>query len=392
MSFVECLECSRCGAQQSHRQLQNLCPECSSPLLVRYRLEEAGHRVNKTALLDRPPDMWRYLEVLPVGAQEDIVSLGEGFTPLLRLERLGSEMGLERLYLKDESANPTGSFKARGISVAVSMARKLGAQQLCIPTAGNAGGALAAYSARAGLQAHVFMPQDTPSANLVEARMTGAHVEQVDGVISDAARMMQERGKHQGWFDLSTLKEPYRIEGKKTMGYEVAEQLAWELPEVIFYPTGGGTGLIGMWKAFDEMEEMGWIDSRRPRMVSVQADGCAPIVDAFEKGLEEAPAWPDPHTISSGLRVPKAIGDFLMLRVLRQSQGRALAVSDQQTVEWIQKAGRKEGIFLCPEGAACFVALAKLVQMGWIAPHEQVVVFNTGAGLKYIDTLLPFLS
>ncbi|MEE8586778.1 MAG: threonine synthase, partial [Acidobacteriota bacterium] len=315
-----------------------------------------------------------------------------GMTPLLHCPRLGQALGLTRLYIKDESQLPTGSFKARGMTVAVSLAKELGITRVAAPTAGNAGGALAAYSARAGLQAHVFMPQDTPSANVVEARMTGAHVDLVEGVITDAARMMQERGKHQGWFDISTLKEPYRIEGKKTMGYEVAEQLDWELPDVIFYPTGGGTGLIGMWKAFDEMEEMGWIDSRRPRMVSVQADGCAPIVDAFEKGLEEAPPWPDPHTLSSGLRVPKAIGDFLMLRVLRQSQGQAVAVSDQQTVEWIQEVGRKEGTFLCPEGAACFVALAKLVEEGWISPHDKVVVFNTGAGLKYIDTLLPFLG
>ncbi len=390
MSYVSHLDCSRCGAHQAPHQLHNLCPECGSPLLVRYRLEEAGHNFNKTSLLDRPPDMWRYLEVLPVDGEEDIVSLGEGFTPLLRLRRLGSEMGLDGLYLKDESLNPTGSFKARGISAAVSLARKLGARQLCIPTAGNAGGALAAYAARAGLEAHVFMPQDSPSANVVEARMTGAQVELVDGVISDAARLMQEHGKGRGWFDISTLREPYRIEGKKTMGYEVAEQLAWELPDVIFYPTGGGTGLIGMWKAFDEMEEMGWIDSRRPRMVSVQAEGCAPIVDAFEKGLEEAPAWEDPHTISSGLRVPKAIGDFLMLRVLKQSRGRAVAVSDQETVEWMRKVGRKEGTFLCPEGAACFVALSELLEEGWISPQQQVVVFNTGTGLKYIDTLLAF--
>ncbi|HSR67004.1 MAG TPA: threonine synthase [Acidobacteriota bacterium] len=390
MSYVSCLQCSRCQEEFSHRELHNLCRRCSSPLLVRYRLDEAAHDVSKTSLLDRPPDMWRYLEVLPVDHDEDIVSLGEGMTPLLPLRRLGAELGLNKLFMKDEGVNPTGSFKARGLSAAVTMARKLGAGKLCIPTAGNAGGALAAYAARAGIPAFIFMPADTPSANVVEARMTGAHVEHVEGVITDAGAVIARRKDEEGWFDVSTLKEPYRIEGKKTMGYELAEQFNWKLPDVIFYPTGGGTGLIGMWKAFEEMERMGWIDSRRPRMVSVQAEGCAPIVKAFHEGAEEAPAWPNPHTISSGLRVPKAIGDFLMLRALRESNGNAVAVSDEDTYRAVREVGRLEGVFLCPEGAACFVALQRLVEQEWMGTDETVVVFNTGSGTKYVDTFMQF--
>ena len=389
MSYMQFLECSRSGQQFDHRQLHNLSPE-GAPLLARYDLDQAGRQMGKTALLDRPPDMWRYMEVLPVDSEEEIVTLGEGFTPLLPMQRLGERLGLTKLYMKDESLNPTGSFKARGISAAVTMARKLGARKLCIPTAGNAGGALAAYAAHAGLESFIFMPEDTPAANRVEAEMAGGHVELVQGVITDAAQIMAKRMHEEGWFDISTLKEPYRIEGKKTMGYELAEQLDWRLPDVVLYPTGGGTGLIGMWKAFDEMERLGWIGEHRPRMVTVQASGCAPIVKAFHEGADKAEPWPDPRTMSSGLRVPKAVGDFLMLTALRESNGTAVSVSDEDTYDSIVEVGRLEGAFLCPEGAACFRALGQLVDQGWIERDESVVVFNTGSGVKYIDSLIEY--
>lgn len=390
MSFVKHLECSRCREAFSHRELHNLCPKCGGPLLVRYHLDQIKRRLKKSILLDRPADMWRYIEVMPVDSEDDIVTLGEGYTPLLPLERLGKGYGLRNLYVKDESLNPTGSFKARGLSAAVSMARKLGATKLAIPSAGNAAGALAAYGAKAGLEVFIFMPQDTPLANVVEARMTGAHVELVAGVITDAGRIVAERKDQEGWFEVSTLKEPYRIEGKKTMGYELAEQFHWKLPDVIVYPAGGGTGLIGMWKAFAEMEELGWIDGRRPRMVAVQSDGCAPIVKAFEEGKNSAEAWRSPQTFAVGIRVPSAIGDFLMLEALRQSQGIAIAVSDTEILEAIREVGSKEGLFFAPEGAACQVALKKLRAQGWIRDEETVLLFNTGAGIKYVDLIKRF--
>ncbi len=392
MTFVTGLECSRCGHTAEPGRLVNTCPQCASPLLVRYDLHEVKRHLKKTDLLDRPADMWRYFEVLPLDEEEAIVTLGEGFTPLLRVGRLAAKLGLEQLYLKDEALQPTGSFKARGLSVAVSMARRLGARELCIPTAGNAGGALAAYGARAGLQTHVFMPRDTPRANYVETVLAGADVVQVDGLISDAARLMQQRMTEHGWFDCSTLKEPYRIEGKKTMGYELAEQFQWVLPDVIVYPTGGGTGLIGMWKAFAEMDELGWIDERRPRMVSVQSSGCAPIVKAFEAGAEESEFWEGAATFSSGLRVPKALGDFLILRALRESRGTAVAVSDDETYDAIREVGETEGIFLCPEGAACWAAVRALHSRGWLRPDERIVLFNTGAGHKYVDGVPQFAN
>ncbi len=390
MSFVQDLECSRCARRFSHLELHNLCRDCGSPLLVRYRLEEIKHAVTKTDLLDRPTDMWRYLEVLPVDGEGDIVTLGEGYTPLLPMRRLSEKTGHPHLFVKDEALNPTGSFKARGLSAAVSLARKLGARKLCIPTAGNAGGALAAYAAHAGLEAFIFMPEDTPEANVLEAEMTGARVTKVAGLITDAGKVMAERREREGWFDVSTLKEPYRIEGKKTMGYELAEQFQWVLPDVILYPTGGGTGLIGMWKAFEEMEELGWIDARRPRMVSVQSEGCAPIVKAFEEGRESAEMWPKACTFSSGIRVPKAIGDFLILKAVRQSQGVAVAVSDEQTYQAIREVGFLEGVFLCPEGAACWAAFKKLRDEGWIRDTDRTLIFNTGAGNKYIDLIREF--
>ena len=319
---------------------------------------------------------------------EDIVSLGEGFTPLFPLKRLGGN--LSKLYVKDESFNPTGTFKARGLSAAVTMAQKLGVKKVAIPTAGNAGGALAAYGARAGMEVFVFMPRNSPAANVIEAQVTGAHVELVDGVISDAARIVNQRKDEFGWFDVSTLKEPYRIEGKKTMGYEIAEQFDWDLPEVIVYPTGGGTGLIGMWKSFDEMEELGWIGSKRPRMVAVQSEGCAPIVKAFEAGEIHSEAWPEPRTFASGLCVPKALGDFMILQALQESDGVAISVSETEIYNAVLEMGEAEGLFAAPEGAACWAAVKQLQERGWIEPWEKVVLFNTGSGLKYLDSLQAF--
>jgi threonine synthase len=330
--------------------------------------------------------MWRYLEAMPVDSHSEVVSLGEGGTPIISLRVLGNELGLPKLFLKDESFNPTGSFKARGLSAAVSMARALGVTKLSIPSAGNAAGALAAYASRAGLQAFIFMPRDTPAANVVEAKVCGAQVKLVDGLITDAAAHMNQV-RADDWYDVSTLKEPYRIEGKKTMGYELSEQFDWGVPDVIVYPTGGGTGLIGMWKAFEEMQELGWIGSKRPRMVSVQAAGCAPIVKAFQEGKEQAEPWPNAHTIASGLRVPKAIGDFIMLKILRDSQGTAVAVEDSEIRREIFHIGQTEGLFVCPESAAAIVALRKLKSDGWLKPEQSIVVFNTGSGLKYLEAV-----
>src|SRR5712672_3279872 len=380
------LECGACGLRHEAQRLHNLCSQCGKPLLVRYDLERAGSTLTKKSLVARRADLWRYREVLPVENDENIVSLGEGWTPLLRAERLGKELGIERLYIKDESQNPTQSFKARGMSAAVSMAKELGAKKLAVPSAGNAAGALAAYAARAGMEAHIFMPKDTPRANVIECEQTGAHVTLMDGLITDCGAEVGRRKEAEGWFDVSTLKEPYRIEGKKTMGYELAEQFDWDLPDVILYPTGGGTGLIGMWKAFDEMEQMGWIGSKRPRMVTVQASGCAPIVRAFEAGKRFADEFPNASTTASGLRVPKAIGDFLILDALRASGGTAVAVTDQELLDATGEIGAAEGIFCAPEGAACLPALKKMMKDGSVKPDERVVLFNTGSGVKYLES------
>jgi threonine synthase len=379
------LECSACGLKHEARRLHNLCSECGKPLLVRYDLERAAASLTKESLPARGANLWRYREVLPVEHDENIVSLGEGFTPLLRASRIGGRLGLRELYIKDEGQQPTQSFKARGMAVAVSMAKELGAKKLAVPSAGNAAGALAAYAARAGLEAHIFMPRDTPRANVVECEQTGAQVTLMDGLITDCGAEIAQRKEAEGWFDVSTLKEPYRIEGKKTMGYELAEQFDWELPEVIVYPTGGGTGLIGMWKAFDEMEQMGWIGSKRPRMVTVQATGCAPIVRAFEEGKRFADEFPNAHTTASGLRVPRAIGDFLILDVLRASGGAAIAVTDEELILATKEIGAAEGIFCAPEGAACLPALRKLIDDKSVKPGERVVLFNTGSGVKYLE-------
>jgi threonine synthase len=329
--------------------------------------------------------MWRWHEILPVLNADNQVLLGEGDTPLLSLPHLGRDLGLSSLFLKDESLNPTGSFKARGLAAAISKAKELGVEKVIIPTAGNAGGAMAAYAARAGMQAHIFMPKDTPFANMEESRMVGAEVSLVDGLISDAAKLAGEKAAAEGWFDVSTFKEPYRVEGKKVMGMELAQQFNWELPDVILYPTGGGTGLVGMWKAFDELEQLGWLEkTKRPRMVSVQAEGCAPVVKAFNKGASSCEFWEGAQTLSSGLRVPKSFADKVIMQDIYDSQGTAVAVSDQDTLSAQKKLAEREGIFAAPEGAATLAALNKLVAQGWVKPQERIVLFNTGSGLKYI--------
>jgi threonine synthase len=385
MNNVTHLECAACGTQYPPAKLYNLCEKCGKPLLARYDLERASKTMTRDSLKSRVSSMWRYREVMPVRSDDNIVTLGEGWTPLLHAERLGKKLGMSELYIKDESLNPTQSFKARGMSAAVSMAKELGVTKLAAPSAGNAAGALAAYAARAGMEAHLFMPRDTPRANVVECIELGANVTLIDGLITDCGAEVARRKDAEGWFDVSTLKEPYRAEGKKTLGYELAEALDWSLPDVIIYPTGGGTGLIGMWKAFDEMEEMGWIGSARPRMVTVQAEGCAPIVTAFEKGERFADMFPNASTVASGLRVPKAIGDFLILDAINASGGSAVAVSDDALVAAVKEIGSLEGVFAAPEGGACLPALRKLIEREEVQLDERVVLFNTGAGIKYLE-------
>ncbi|HEY75956.1 MAG TPA: threonine synthase [Thermoflexia bacterium] len=382
MSHLTHLECSLCGRTFDADRLQRLCPDCARPLLARYDLASVRALGREAALTDEPT-MWRYRALLPVRKPENVVSLGEGLTPLTPARRLGEALGMSHLYIKDESLNPTGSFKARGLSAAISRASELGVQEVVIPSAGNAAGAMAAYAARAGMKAHVYMPRDVPAPFLLECRALGAEVVLVDGLITDCGREARRAAERGGWFDVSTLKEPYRLEGKKTMGYELAEQFEWDLPDVIIYPTGGGTGLIGMWKAFQELGELGWIGERRPRMVAVQPTGCAPIVRAFHAGAEFAEPWRDAHTVAAGLRVPAAVGDFLILRALRESGGTAVAVSDEALLEGQRRMARLEGIFACPEGGATVAALEVLLDQGWIRPDERVVLFNTGTGLKY---------
>ena len=379
--FLTHLECSACGLRYDGLRLQNLCLSCGKPLVAIVDLGGASRTLKRETLATREKSLWRYREVLPLPANVEPVSLGEGGTPLLRAEKFGDDIDLR---IKDESINPTQSFKARGMSVAVSMAKHLGATKLAVPSAGNAGGALAAYAARAGLEAHIFMPRDTPQANIIECRELGAHVRLIDGLITDCGAEIARRKTKEGWFDMSTLKEPYRVEGKKTLGYELAEQLNWQLPNVILYPTGGGTGLIGMWKAFDEMEALGWIGVKRPRMFAVQAAGCAPIVRAFEAGEKNAAEILDAHTMASGLRVPKAIGDFLILNILRQSNGGAIAVDDKEMIRVGREVGSSEGLFIAPEAAACFAAFKSLSSAGKIGSGERVVIFNTGSGIKYV--------
>ncbi len=383
MSFLSHLECAMCSQELDADRLWNLCPVCQKPLLARYDLEAARQAVSREALNGRANNLWRYRELLPVRRPEHTLCLGEGFTPLIHAERLGATVGFEGLYIKDESLNPTGSFKARGLSVAISRAHELGVEALSIPSAGNAAGAMSAYAALARMQAHVFMPRDVPPLFVAECRALGAEVTLVDGLITDCGRAAAEGVRCLSRFDVSTLKEPYRLEGKKTMGYELAEQLGWTLPDVVIYPTGGGTGLVGMWKAFDEMEKLSWIGPQRPRMVAVQSEGCAPMVRAFREGAEFAVPWQNAKTIADGLRVPAAVGDFMILRALRQSDGRAVAVSDQEMFEAANLIGRTQGLFVCPEGGATLAAFQRLRRQGWIGDDERVVLFNTGSGLKY---------
>jgi len=384
MSFAQEIVCARCHKRFGLSELLNLCP-CGSPLLVRYAIEKTTF--GKSSLQDRVASLWRYRELLPLQADANLVSLGEGYTPLLHAKKLGAELGLRQLWIKDEGQNPTGSFKDRGLSLAISRAKELGVKKAAIPSAGNAGGSFAAYAARAGIEAHVFMPRDTPLANQIEVEQYGAKLTLVDGLINDCGRIIAENKTTEGWFDVSTLKEPYRLEGKKTMGYEIAEQLNWHLPDVIIYPTGGGTGLIGMWKAFAELEQLDWIGSARPRMVSVQANGCAPIVKAFDENKTQAEPWQNAQTIASGLRVPQAVGDFLMLQAIRESRGTAVSISDDDMLAEIRRVGKAEGIFFCPEGAACVAALRRLVENRWIKSDDEVVIFNTASGLKYLDVI-----
>ncbi|HEY66465.1 MAG TPA: threonine synthase [Caldilineae bacterium] len=386
-TYLSHLECSWCGASYNADRLWNVCPACDRPLLARYDLAAANMGFSTEMLRDRPPTLWRYAEMLPVRDPTYRLTLGEGYTPLLRLERLGAELGMTALYAKDESMNPTASFKARGLCMAVSRAAELGARALAIPSAGNAGSALAAYAARAGLPAHIFLPSDAPPIFVAEMRALGAEVTRVDGLITDCAQYVRAGAAEGRWFDVSTLREPYRVEGKKTMGYELAEQFGWVLPDVIIYPTGGGTGIVGMWKAFEEMEALGWIGPERPRMVSVQSAGCAPIVRAFEAGRETAEPWQNAMTIADGLRVPSAIGDFLILRALRDSSGTAIAVPDEEILDALREIGRTEGLLVAPEAAATVAALRRLRADGWIQRDERVVLFLTGSGLKYAHLL-----
>jgi threonine synthase len=378
------LECTRCGATYPSETLQRLSPCCERPLYPRYDLDAIGRRLSRDDLRGRSADLWRYAELLPVRDPSHAVRLGEGWTPMLESARLADRLGVARCWVKDEGQNPTASFKARGLCMAVSRARELGVTEVALPSAGNAGSATAAYAAAAGLVAHVVVPRDTPVPIVEEMRALGAEVELIDGLITDCGARVAEGVRAHGWFDLSTLKEPYRVEGKKTMGYEVAEQLGWTLPDAIVYPTGGGTGLVGMWKAFDEMERLGWIGSARPKMISVQAAGCAPIVRAFERGEEHAEPWAGAHTYASGLRVPRAVGDFLILDAVRASGGAAVAIPDEEMRRWTPIVGGLTGIFCAPEGAATAAAVPLLVQAGVIAPADSVVLFNTGSGLKYV--------
>jgi len=389
MAFVKRLVCGKCGKAHAAGKLWGLCTACERPLLVEYDLPAVGAALTRERLRERAPTMWRYRELLPVVDDANVVTAGEGFTPVLPVPRLGAALGLPHLWVKDEGLMPSLSFKSRGLSMAVSMAKELGVTRLAIPSAGNAAGAMATYGARAGMEVYVFMPEDVPQANIVECDVLGAHVFLVNGLITDCGKVVKDGVGPMGWFDVSTLKEPYRLEGKKTMGLEVAEQFGWELPDVIVYPTGGGTGLIGMWKAFNELEALGWIGSRRPRLVTVQSTGCAPMVRAFHAGTEHAEPWENAQTTASGLRVPAAVGDFLILRALRETGGTAVAVDDAEMWADQKALAAAEGIVAAPEGAATVSALRRLLAEGWVRPDERVLLFNTGHGMKYPYTPHP---
>jgi threonine synthase len=391
-SHITHLECSLSGEPCGHEVPTRLNPKNGKPYLARYDLAKAAETLTKDSLAERESNMWRYREVMPVIDPSYIVTLGEGFTPLQHAERLGKHLGMKSLLIKDEGVNPTGSFKARGLSAAVSKAYELGEMKLTMPSAGNAAGAMAAYAAQAGMEAHVYMPKDAPMANQLECVAYGAELNLVDGFITDAGRISGEAAEKHGLFDVSTLKEPYRVEGKKTMGYEIVEQLGFEVPDVVIYPTGGGTGIVGIWKALDEMEQLGWIGSERPRMICVQAEGCSPLVDAYKKGEEFAEPFPNPKTLAAGMRVPAAVGDFLVIRAVRESGGTALTVTDDQMVESVRNMSAFEGIFPAPEGGATLSALELLLESGEVNRDERVVLLNTGSALKYLDVLGPALG
>lgn len=384
MNYYTHLECGYCGRTYEKTKIWNLCTNCGKPLLARYDTEKARSTFRKATLKERPETLWRYSEMLPLIDSKYQLSLGEGFTPLIKALTLGIQTGIKNLYIKDEGLNPTTSFKARGLCVAISKAYELGIKEVSIPSAGNAAGAMSAYASLAGIKSFAFMPKDVPQPFISECKALGAEVILVDGLITDCGKLAAEGVKKFGRFDLSTLKEPFRIEGKKTMGYEIAEQLNWILPDVIIYPTGGGTGLVGMWKAFDEMEKLGWIGPERPRMVSVQSAGCAPMVKAFEEGKEFAEMWNGAKTVADGLRVPAAIGDFLILRAIRESNGTAVSATDEELVDSAKQIGRTTGIFAAPEGGATLAALKKLKSINWIKEDETVILFNTGSGHKYM--------
>lgn len=382
MATILGFECSKCGQKFEPYPAPTICPKDGGPLYVRYDLDEIKWNHSRDSLLGAPKNMWRYAAVLP---DAEPVTLGEGFTPMLPSRRYPN------LLIKDEGLNPTGSFKARGMAAAITMLKHYGVKKVAAPSAGNAGGAMAIYGAAAGIEAYVFMPKDVPIANRLECEAAGARLTLVDGLISDCGRMVAERKDKEGWFDLSTLKEPFRIEGKKTMGYEVAEQMNWTLPDAILYPTGGGVGLIGMWKAFEEMEALGWIDrGKRPRMISVQADGCAPIPKALEEGEAVSKMWPDAHTLAAGLRVPKAYGDFIILDIVRKSWGTAIAVSDDAIMAAVKEMATTEGIFPAPEGGAALAAYQQLLASGFLTEQDKVVLFNTGSGYKYLDVFAKY--
>lgn len=386
------LECTLCDAEYDASELNRTCPEDGKPLYARYDLRAAAKTLTRKDLKGRPSNMWRYAEVMPVRTMSNVITLGEGWTPIVKAERLAKRVGMEHLLVKDEGVNPTGSFKARGLSAAVSKAKELGAIKITMPSAGNAAGAMSAYAAAGGLEAHVFMPADAPSANQIECAAYGAEVVLVDGYITDAGRISQEAASKHGYFDVSTLREPYRAEGKKTMGYEIVEQLDWQIPDVIIYPTGGGTGIVGIWKALAEMEELGLIGPERPRMVCVQAEGCSPIVNAYRQGERFAEPFPNPATLAAGMRVPAAVGDFLVIQAVIDSGGTAVTVTDEQMVQAVRNLAEDEGIFAAPEGGATLAALGSLLDSGWVKRDETVLLLNTGSALKYLDALAPHFS
>lgn len=388
-SYLSHLICSKCHEKFDHRELQTFCTSCNKPLLAIYDLEKVKSELARDIFSGREPNLWRYRELLPVLDERHIITLGEGFTPLIKLQ---PQMGLDNIWVKDDSQIPTGSFKARGLAMAVSKAHELGVSKVAIPTAGNAGGALASYAIRAGMECFIFMPKDVPNINYLEAKLTGAHVTLVDGIISDCGKIVAEKKEEMGWFDVSTLKEPYRIEGKKTMGLEIAEQFDWQLPDVIIYPTGGGTGLIGMWKAFGELKELGWISGDLPRMISVQSTGCDPITQAFEGGKMESEFFENAETVAAGIRVPKAFGDALILQALKESCGLAVSVSDEEILDSLSELAQKEGMVVCPEGAATYSALKLLKEKGDVNRSDKIVLFNTGSGLKYPEVLSQIIN